>query len=196
MKLGELRPHDPNMRQVNLDKIRSFEELRREGFTPFSVGPLYVYAGVQESLPSAFAAAPKADRPGEVSGNTIHFDRPIIARCEQWNFILDVMDTPSFQWFKKWMLGNHFASREKQTYYVSRHYIAPILDPLAMDLQQKAIPSSLDLFSVSGLKGSLKPRTNLTSYDQTKIYVDMYGAPPEEGVIVEGRKVLATLKGL
>lgn len=181
------------IRAVRLAKVESFEELRKEGFTPFSLGAVYVYSGITRSLPNEFAGEPQQGRP-EVHGTTMHFDRPIVARCQEWNQIIDIMDTKSFQWFKKWMIAQQFCNRDRKQFTVTRHYIAPILDPILLDVKGDQKPTTLDVFSVSGMKGSLIPVTGVADFSRTPLYVDFKNMPPEEDVQVLGNAVLKIVR--
>ena len=183
----------------DLSKADTLEQVRKAGYELFSLGPVYVYAGVKESLPNKFAEETSDDVEGrskDIRGTTVHFERPIVARCAEWNMILDIMDTESFQWFKKWMLSMQFTDRVARTFYVPRHYVAPVLDPIAFDRLNQSIPSGLDVFSVSGMKGSLRPVMGFTDKSKVKSYVDFVSAPPDEDVQIMGKKVLDILKDL
>lgn len=194
MAFQELKPGDSPLKvPAGIATCSSLKALELEGYTAFSLGPVYVYAGVNESIPSRFCQENIPGRKSDVYGTTIHFERPVIARCQNWNYILDVMDTKNFQWFKQWMLANQFASRENKTFFVPRHYRAPLLDPIALDKLEKQIPTALDVFTVSGLKGLMRPVCELTAYTQAKSYIDFNILPPEEDVVVMGRTTLKLL---
>lgn len=187
------REESSYIRAVKLAKVDSFDELRKEGFTPFSLGAVYVYSGIQCSLPNKFASEEQKGRP-EVHGTSMHFDRPIVARCQEWNMIINIMDTPSYQWFKRWMIAQQFCNRERKQFTVTRHYIAPILDPILLDVKGLSVPTTLDIFSVSGMKGSLIPVTGVTDKARTPLYVDFKNMPPEEDVQVLGNAALKIIR--
>lgn len=182
-----------HIRPVKLSSIGSFEELRREGFTPFALGPVYVYAEVGWSLPNQFASEEQKGRP-EVHGTTMHFDRTVVARCKECNNIIDIMDTPSFQWFKRWMIAQQFCNRQRKQFTVTRHYVVPILDPITLDTQMLARPTTLDIFTVSGMRGSLVPVTGVTDFSRTPCYVDFMNMPPDEDVQVLGSAALKIVR--
>lgn len=192
--MSELLPEHNYLRPINLAKVGSFAELRKEGFTPFSLGAMYVYVEIMHDLTQQFAKEAMPGRP-EVHGTTMHFDRPVIGRCGEWNCILNVMDTPSFQWFKKWMIGQQYVNRIRRRFYVSRHYLAPILDPIMLDTRQIGSPTSMDIFAPSGTRGTLKPVTGVTSLEATKAIVDLKLDPPDEDVLVLGRAALDIVEG-
>lgn len=184
-----LKPEGNYLRSVNLAKISSFDELRKEGFTPLALGPMYVYAGVRLSLINAYASEKTQLHPSDCFTTTMHFDRPVIARCEEWNYMLDIMDTASFQWFKKWMLGMQFVDKATKRFNIPRHYVVPMLDPIQLDTKNIAVPTTLDVFSVSGRAMLLKPITGVSPIN-APICVDFVQAPPEEDIQVLANKVL------
>lgn len=199
-----------------LERVGSFKELLDAGFIAFSLGPIYVYACVEEDIMLKFMELPDEqkgidpvasrlaqagliqahDRPRETYGTHMFFDRIIVNHCVQWTNVLNVMDVDSYAWFKKWMLANTFVSRQHKKFFVPRHYIAPIIDPIAYDAKQDIIPSALDVFSVSSMKWSLKPVTNVTNKATTPEYVDLKEFPPDEDVRKEGLKILGMINDL
>lgn len=186
--------------------MTSFAELEKNGLVPFALGPVYVYAGVQEDIPRRFASefdgkvmerneirnkvlTTLQDRL-EVRGNTAHFDRPVLARCQDWNYILNIMDAVSYVYFKKWLLEQQFVNRAEKKFFVPRLYSAPILDPLILDVKGLAVPASLDVYALSGFKGVMKPKGNLANKAEAQAFVDFQILPPEEDVVVLGRQAL------
>lgn len=186
--------------------MASFSELMSNGLTPFALGPVYVYAGVQEDIPRKFAAEfdgkvmerneiknkvlTKISDKLEVRGTTMHFDRIVLARCQDWNFILNLMDSISYIYFKKWLLEQQFVNRAEKKFFVPRLFSAPVLDPLLLDIKGVAIPTALDVYSVSGFKGVMKPLCNVDNVAKVMSFVDFKIEPPEEEVQVLGRAAL------
>lgn len=173
----------------NANRFSSLAELEKEGFTAFVLGPVYVYAGVGESIPERFAAEDIKNRPAEVHGAWFEFDHPLVARCEHWNYRLDYMDLKSYEYFKIWMLAQVFVNRQKRDVIVPRRYSAPILDPFAF-VNNIGKPVSIDLYTVSTLQYLLRPRCEMPSYESAKFFVDFEKKPPEEDVVTMGRAML------
>jgi hypothetical protein len=207
---GDLPSEGPPLKPVRTEGAKSLAELDEEGLVAFSLGPVYAYAGVNEDIVRRFSMELDGQtvkdaviRGGlarieshrlDVRGAHLRFERPVIARCMQWNQVLSVLDKESFPHFKKWLLAQQFVNRAEKKFYVVRHYIAPILDPLALDLKGLAVPASLDVFSVSGLRGSLKPAGNVTDKAHARSYIELEGLPPEEDVILLGRQALQIVR--
>lgn len=175
---------------IALDKVSCIEDIRKEGFTVFSLGPVYVYANVQESIPARFTMEDFPGTPTEMRHTTMHFERPVITRCELWNYVLDVMDTATYNAFKLWLVNCSFVDRAKHKFFKPKHYFAPCLDPITLDKMNLAVPTSLDIFGVSGVKGEIKPRTSFSGHDKAKSYIEIYKDIPSEDTIVEAKKAL------
>jgi len=172
-----------------IENFASFAELRKEGLMPFTLGPLYVYADVHFSLINAFLDDERLVRPRDTRGGRFIFDRPILARCEEWNYVVEVMDAPSFLAFKTWMPTNSFVDRPGRRFCVPKQFPSPMLDPLALDLKGVAVPEVLDVFTVSTTKVLLRPICEQT-YETVKPYVDFRRAAPEAEVMARAEAVL------
>ena len=198
------------------DKVDSLQLLRELGYTAYSLGPIYAYAGVSEDIEEQFlkekfesgpadpaltalvnsGAVQAVSQPVDTYGTILQCARPAIARCESWNMMLGIMDTSSFRWFKKWMLGNTYVSRARKTYAVPRHYLAPVMDPLAFVARGTDVPETLDVFSVHSVRWSLVPVTNVVDKRLTPTFIELEVKPPDEDVRVEGAKILGMIKDL
>lgn len=198
------------------DKVDSFKLLNELGYTAYSVGPIYAYAGVSEDIEERFlreafesrpvdptltalaaaGAVRPLDKPSATYGTIWQAPRQVIARCESWCTLLAIMDTLSFEWFKQWLLSNTFVSREKRTYAVPRLYEAPVMDPFYWAVHGKEIPTMLHVFSVSSIRWSLKPVTSVLDKALTPSFVDLQVKPPDEDVRKEGAKILKVVKDL
>lgn len=201
---------------VDLNGVETFSQIRKSGYMPFSLGPIYVYAGVPTSLIDSFRDASEHDvskRPHEMRHTTIAFEHEVLAYCPGWMNIIDVMDTESYQWFKKWMLSLNFSDRVKKTFFVPRHYMAAVMDPVAWGLRQQLIPETLDVYGVSGIRGNLKPVSNFSGLTNVPVdeiinqnpdrldkiatpstYIRLEVHPPEEDVQITGKAMLNLLE--
>lgn len=154
---------------VDLGNVQSFADIRREGFIPYTLGPLYVYGEFPHCLPAAFAKESKVGKPEETRGAVLQLGRPIISHCEYWNFFIEVMDKESFPWFKNWLQAYQFVNKRTGTYCVPRFYTAPVADPLVLDKLGKIVPESLDVISMTGLKGGVKPKGMISGVSQVGV---------------------------
>lgn len=178
-------PDDPEQlpQAPHLDVITSFAQLRTEGFCPFTLGPLYVYANVHFSLIDAFLRDDRQVRPPDTRGGRFIFDRSVVARCEQWNYVVEVMDVASYRAFKMWLPTNHFVDRPGKRFCVARQFPTPVLDPLVMSLKGDRVPEVLDVFTISSNRVLLRPICEQT-YDSVSACVDFQRSPPEAEVLV------------
>lgn len=195
--IREAKMHLPSMperlpKAPGLENIASFAELRREGFMPFAMGPLYVYAHVHFSLIDAFLDDERLVRPQDTRGGRFIFGRPILARCEEWNYIVEAMDVPSYLVFKNWMPTNNFVDRPGRRFCVPKQFPSPVLDPLALDLKGLGIPEVLDVFTVSTNKVLLRPVCEQT-YESVQPFIDFRKAAPEVEVLVAAEAVLGLI---
>jgi hypothetical protein len=190
--------------------MSSFEELRKEGYTPFILGPVYEYAGVQWDLVQKFAEEMSGEevrdaevKDGQLKVSThkletravhLRFEHVICGNCPEWSNTMNLMDAVSFPHFKKWVLGQQFVNKLERRFYIVRHYMAPILDPLKLSTKNQAEPTSIDVFSVCGMKASLVPVHSLGAHSEAKTFVEFKAAPPEEDVIKLGAAALKIMK--
>jgi hypothetical protein len=187
-------PHKP-LKEPKIGDVNRFAnlgELESEGFTAYVLGPVYVYAGVEESIPERFAAEPVKNRPPDVSGSWFEFSHAVIARCEHWNYRMEYMDTKSYEYFRIWMLGQVFINRPKRNVYVPRRYLAPVLDPFAF-CNNIGKPTSIEVYSVSNLDYLLRPKCELPSFESAKFFVDFEKRPPEPDVLELGKALLESV---
>lgn len=189
------KPEPGKVIEPKLTKVGSLEEIRSEGYTAFAMGPVYVYGDVRDDLVASFATERDPGRPADVFATTARFERPVLAACRDWSFVLSLMDTTSFQWFKQWMLGLQLVDRGKRTFWVARHYSAPILDPFLLDAGKEAKGEAIDLFSLSGLKGQIIPVHGFAKHEDAPEYVKFMVRPPEEEVVRVGKAALEVLDG-
>ena len=180
------------LRDPGLTKAGSIRELEQEGFAVFTLAPVYVYGGVKENLCESFAGETGRD----VRGTSVRFDRPVVARCEAWNYILDVMDAESFLYFKDWLMRLQLADSQGGRFYLVRHCLAPLLDPFALARTGRPVPATLNVFTLSGLKGFLKPHDRAASYAAAPLFVDFTRLPPEPDVVRIGTAALEALRGI
>jgi hypothetical protein len=210
--MNTLPPPDDDhaLNGTSVKRMASFEEMRKEGYTPFILGPVYEYTGVQWDLVLRFAeeisGGPVRDaqvKDGKLEVSThkldtravcIKFQHPICGNCPEWAFTLNVMDSSSFVHFQKWLLAQQFVSRAERRFYIVRHYTAPIIDPLKLSTKNQAESTSVDVFSVCGMKASLVPVHSLASYSEAKTFVEFKATPPEEDVVKLGAAALKIVR--
>lgn len=180
------------------DMASSMEELRENGYVLFALGPVYAYTHIDTDLMRAFGGEEfMKGKPKETRGIHMYFAEPVLGKCDVWNFVLNVMDAESFPWFKQWLHAQQFCNRLKSRFYVTRHWVVPVLDPLALQAKDKAVAEAMDVFTVSGMRALMRPR-NLGVTDKRpemlSRYIDFEAAPPEEDVQILGNAALGIVK--
>lgn len=170
----------------------SVQAYAKAGFSVFSLGPVYVYAGVEDDILERFAAdecTERALKGRQVTGGQIHFDHNVLARCEKWNRALSVLDSESFGFFNSWMLAQTFINKLTRRYYVPRKMTAPVLDPVAL-MNNKQIPIALDIYTVSGIYALIRPKDHSISRKDAKRFIDFERCEPEPHIVAEGKLML------
>ena len=173
---------------VGFSAINSFAELRKEGFTPYAVGPLYVHIGIPDSLAVRFAAELKQKRNIVPMGSELTFDKEVITDCEEWNHMLDAMDDKSFGIFKGWLCSLRFVRKENGQYFSVKHYQAPIVDPI-----DNVTETYLDVFCPDGVDFSMRPaKLSLIPGTAPKV-ISFVRLDGQTGLAAEGKAALETL---
>lgn len=173
---------------VRLSNVQSFAELRSEGFTPYSVGPLYVHVSVPDNLAVRFASELKDKKNLTPLGSELSFADPVLSDCAEWDYMLDAMDTKSFGIFKGWLCSLRFVRKDPAEYYGVRHYQAPIIDPI-----DKVSKTYLDIFCPVCQVWTMKPLVTGIAYDQAPLQIRFTKAPGDPNMAAEGRVATQTL---
>ena len=190
-----LKPEPGRVLEPKLTKVGSLEEFESEKFVVFALGLIYVYGGVQDDLVAAFATERAPGLPQDVYATSVRFDRPVLAACKDWSFVLSIMDMESFEWFKEWMLALQLIDRQRKTFWLTRHHMAPVLDPFLLDAGKARKPAYLDLFSLSGMAGQIMPVHALEHYEDAPEIIRFFVRPPDPEVVKLGSIALEVLNG-
>lgn len=196
----------------NFSYAQSFKDLEREGYIPCALGPIHAYAEVTEVLPDCFASEGVIGAPREVRGMELQLEKSVLAKCGHYGSMLTILDSKSYPYFERWLLSQQFVNREQRKFFVVRRFTVPVKDPIALALG-KFEDTKLDVFTLSGFKGVLKPKItqaikalytgvidpkDLKPNDEVlkrvqgavPHYIDFSIEPPEEDVIILGRAAL------
>ena len=68
------------------------------------------------------------------------------------------------------------------------------LDPIVFDTKKFAIPEYLDVITVTGMRGGLKPVDLGIDPTKAKEFITFEQIPPEEEIVVLGSKALKNLR--
>jgi hypothetical protein len=200
VKHPELPSEFSPLNRPDTDMAASMEELRGSGYVLFALGPVYVYAGIDTDLMRAFGSEEfMKGKPKDTRGMHVFFETPVLGKCDTWNFVLNVMDSESFPWFKQWLHAQQFCNRVSKRFYVVRHWVVPVLDPLALQAKDRPVAEAMDVFTVSGMKGLMRPRGFNAPSKNVKMlnrFIDFEVAPPEEDVQVLGNAALGIVRDM
>lgn len=189
---GESRHEQLEPVTFDRDKVKSLETLKELGFVAYSLGPIYVYSGVHESIPERFAAeCDIPDRPDKVRGASLDFKHYVLARCELYNKRLEIMDSVAYPFFQSWMLAQMFVNRDQKNVYVPKRYLCPVLDPLAYEAGSK-VPASIDVYTTSSMRSLLRPVCEAHAGNVNSL-IDFERRDPEESVVTDGKKILQVM---
>ena len=167
----------------DLQKLSTLEQLEKEGYKAFSAAPIHCYAGVAPGeLSERFAAEHIKKRPEDVRGGFLETAHPTVMQCGKLGYRLEVMDLASYAFFKLWMMAQVWVRRDVKRVYISRLIPSPLLDPLGI-AHGLAIPTSLDVFAVSGSRAFMRPCGWLNNREDAKMYVTFESSPPEPNVV-------------
>lgn len=141
--------------------VSSLEELRREGFVPFILSPLYAFLGlsVETNLIRHFAGELKKD----VFSTEYDFDGLQLTRLPKpWTNRIWVMDDDTYPQFRSWLGTFEFIDFPKKLFAVPRCVTAPILDPFMRVVGAEAPrPEILHVWSPSTMRLFVKPVTHV-----------------------------------
>lgn len=190
------QPTLPVPPKVLSSKATSLLDFRKEGYEVFSLGPMYVYGEIPESLPEAFARSkPQPGQPKlDTRSTQLRFDRIVVESCTDWGSMLDIMDKDSYMWFKQWIQSFTFMNREKKMVLFPRIYSATVTDPLSLDRTGIGTPAFIDVWSVTTPKWSLspEPRTGPVVPNTIKL---RYG-PPDSFALTDVQSMQPDLKAV
>ena len=145
--------------KIKHEKCTSFSDIRNEGYEIFSVGPVYVYARVQQSLIDAFAKDTSVDKPMTVENSILSFEDVVIKPCGWWSTRLEIMDKVNYMYFRAWMQKWVFMNKAAHKVYAATSYGVPILDPIMAAAGKAPSPDSFELYLLNTPSWSLVPKT-------------------------------------
>jgi hypothetical protein len=152
-------PIQPGRKDEKLGMVASLEEMRKEGYVPFTYGPLYVYGNVPFDIVARFGA----ETMEEVDLTFFDFQGfSIITLPDPYDHRLFAMRDESYSKFSDWLKTVEIADREAKKYCVPRCIGSAIMDPF---MREMAItvprPEVIDVWTVSAMAGIAVPETHI-----------------------------------
>lgn len=141
-----------------LGMVGSLAELRKEGWVPFTLGPLYVFGRIPFDIISRFAT--EASVP--VYGTYIDFtDFQIIALNGPYGHKLFAMNDEAYPEFVDWLDTIEITDREGGRFFRPLRSCAPLLDPFMRMLGVEApTPEVIDVWAISSTSGMIVPESH------------------------------------
>jgi len=152
-------PIQPGRKDSKLGMVGSLDEMRREGYVPFTFGPLYVYGNVLFDITARFAA----ETMEHLDLTFFDFqDFSIITLPDPYDHRLFAMNDESYSRFSEWLKTVEIVDREARKFCVPICVGAAITDPF---MRQLAVtvprPELIDVWTVSSLTGMAVPTTHI-----------------------------------
>lgn len=198
--------------------VASFEELRREKFVPFILGPLYYFLDLpmDASIVRKFV---EEEEQADACHTEYDFEGSQLTRLPKpWTNRIWVLDDTRYPAFKLWLETFEFANVEHGMFAVARCTSAPLLDPFMRVVgTEQPRPELIHVWTPSTIHSFIKPRTHVealgypifregeaedltrqeflsrlprpTSAPET---VELTAGPAEPDVIVRGRERLSS----
>jgi hypothetical protein len=139
--------------------MASLDELRKAGFVPFTLGPLYTLAHIDFDIVARFAA--ESGQPADVT----HFDFErfsFIFLQPPFNHRLFAMPDDYYWQFSDWLKAVQIVNRAEATFCRPICVGAPLLDPFVRFVGALAPkPEVIDVWTISAMTGKALPATHI-----------------------------------
>lgn len=150
---------DQSAADRHLQMVASMDELRKEKWVPFTVGPLHVFGRLPFDVIARFCAETKRN----VFVSHVDFlDFPIFALPDVYAHRLFAMNDEAYPDFVKYLQTVEVIDREARRYFQIARFGAAILDPFTRYLATSVpSPETIDVLTVIGLGGTIVPKTHV-----------------------------------
>lgn len=139
-----------------LGMVGSLQELRKEGYVPFTHAFLYVYGDIEFDIIARFNA--ETMEPVELTYFDFS-DNAIIDLPKPYTNRLFAMNDTSYARFVTWLQSVEVINREKRSYYRPSRLSAPLLDPFMRELKiEQPRPELIDVWTMSSMAGRIVPK--------------------------------------
>lgn len=152
-------PIQPGRKDSKLGMVGSLDEMRKEGYVPFTFGPLYVYGNV----PFDIAARFNAETLEHLDLTFFDFlEFSFIRLPKPYDHRLFAMNDESYSRFSDWLKTVEIVDREARKFCVPLCIGAAVTDPFMRQLALTVPrPELIDVWTVSALSGMAVPMTHI-----------------------------------
>ena len=142
-----------------LKMVASMEEMRREKWVPFTLGPLYLAGQLDFDVIARFVSETK----GDVFVSHIDFnDFKLFDMPETLGHRMLAMSDEAYHEFAEYMLSVEVIDRANKRYFQVARFAAPIIDPFMRYLNTTVpVPETIDVWTAIGLGGMIVPKTHV-----------------------------------
>jgi hypothetical protein len=140
----------------------SLEEMRREGFVPFTLGPLYVLGNIDFNIMARFAGETMTDVYLE-DHFEIDFEHVIIRLSgKPYDKRMFGLRDSLYAKFSAWLKTHETVNRKDDLYFRPIVVGGALLDPFVKTLNVSAPkPEAIDVWTISSNKGIAVPKTHI-----------------------------------
>ena len=164
-KVGEypggmgVKPDQPLEGRRPLQMVASMDELRREKWVPFTLGPIYVFGRLDFDVIARFHTETKLS----VHVSYVDFmDFRVFDLPGIYAHRLYAMNDEAYPEFVKYLQSVEVIDRDEKRYFQLMRVGAPILDPFTRYLVTSVPkPETVDVITVMGLGGMIVPKTHV-----------------------------------
>jgi len=141
-----------------LDMVASLHEMRKEGWVPFTLGPLYVFGRIPFDIIARFATETKL--PIRVS--YVEFPNfQIIALNGPYGHMLFSMNDEAYPEFVDWLDTIEVTDVEGGRFFKPLRASAPLMDPFMRTIDAETpTPEVIDVWSISSTSGMILPESH------------------------------------
>lgn len=142
-----------------LQMMSSFEEMRKEKWVPFTLGPLYLTGQLDFDVIARFCSDSKQD----VFVSHIDFqDFKLFDMPAVMGHRILAMNDEAYGPFVDYLQGVEVIDRERRRYFQIARFAAPIMDPFMRYLSTTVPrPETIDVWTAFGLGGYIVPKTHV-----------------------------------
>ena len=151
-------PIQPGRSDEKLGMVASLAEMRKEGYVPFTYGPLYVFGGIPFDIVARFAAE-TMEEPDLTYYDFQDFQ--IITLPDPYDHRLFAMNDEAYSRFSKWLKTVEIANRETREYGLPLCVGAALMDPFMRQIAATVpSPEVIDVWTMSAMSGMAVPKTH------------------------------------
>jgi len=142
----------------HLGMVTSLDEMRREGWVPFTLGPLYVFGNIPFDIIARFST--EVDVPVYVSYVEFN-DFQIIALNGPYGHMLFAMNDEAYPKLVEYLDAVEITNWEEKKFFRPLRACAPLMDPFMRQIGTSTpTPEYIDVWATSSTAGMILPESH------------------------------------